>query len=142
MAGAGAVKEPPRSRYRVVERGRRLEVIDTQRPGASAPPADPQRPPLLAKLPRRTAFDGSARLTTASFYDDKAPRTIALDPTSATIVRWTGIGAIILVIAYIAAACVWPWLFAAIPLFIDKRMREPMRRAATRWLDRVEREAG
>lgn len=142
MARPGPVIEAPPSRYRVVERGRRLEVIDTRRADALNPPSGPrQRAPITASLPRRTAFDGSAQLTTSAFYDDKAPRTIALDPASATIVRWAYVAAVALAAAFVIAVVLAPWLLAVIPVVIDKRARKPLRARITRWLDTVEREA-
>ena len=135
--------EAPPPRYRVVERGRRLEVIDTRRPGMAAPPADPRRRvPIPVALPRRTAFDGSAQVVTTALYDDKAPRTIALDPASATIVRWAWIGAVVLAGAYVVSVVFAPWLLVAVPLLVDKRVRQPVRGAITRWLDKVERATG
>lgn len=134
---------PPPSRYRVVERGRRLEVIDTRQRGVARAPADPARRGSIAdRLPRRIAFDGSARLVTARFYDDKGPRTIALDPANATIVRWAEIGLILVAAICVALVVFAPWLLVVIPLLADKRVRQPVRAAVTRWLDTVEREAG
>lgn len=102
---------PPPSRYRVVERDRRLVVIDTwdkSAPpvGAPTPPAPstsrPTRPDLrgaMSATPERKggigglvvslacggAMDGEWRpiLTTKEYYDAKGPREIILSPPAA-----------------------------------------------------------
>lgn len=136
----------PPSRYRVIERGRRLEVIDrgAARRVTAAPPSPARPRPAAASwwptLPRRTRFDGGAELATHRTYDDKAPRLIALDPASAAIVRGVGWAALVAVLALAAAAIAWPWLLVAVALPFSDQVRKPLRAATTRWLDRVERE--
>jgi len=68
--------EVPPSRYRVVERGRRLEVIDTRvDPGAA-----PSRREVLRGLPNKTRFDGTREWTTRGWYDAGGPRRVRLGP--------------------------------------------------------------
>jgi len=74
----------PPPRWKVVERGRRLEVIDTR--------AGPERPAARAAggrpgLPRKLRFDGTLGWTTHPFYDDRGPRAVVLDGGPA---RWIG----------------------------------------------------
>lgn len=91
MAGKarGTMTEAPPGRYRVVERGRRLVVIDTRtgQPAARAPapgaaPAIPPRPPGAAveSTAPRTIDDrsGASILRTSRFYDLKGPREIVM----------------------------------------------------------------
>ena len=110
----------PPSRYRVVERGRRLEVIDTragvpavQRP-ANAEPAAPRPATGLSRhWPHRTRFDGTAEVMTHRLYDAKAPRTIALDPVLAGRFEWMKWATLVAVIVFAAGVAAFPWLFAA-----------------------------
>jgi hypothetical protein len=102
---------PPPPRYRVVERGRRLVVIDTwdksaPPAGAAIPPTPPASRPtpsnlpvamvatpqraggiggLLVSLACGGAMDGQWRpiLTTMEYYDAKGPREITLSPPAA-----------------------------------------------------------
>ena len=103
---------PPPPRYRVIERGRRLEVVDMWRDPAAAPPALVARGAagaMPARLPPRPAGSPKGRsrtarslaalsgkrppstgdaplpgmtLRTLSLFDEKAPRTIPLDAAS------------------------------------------------------------
>lgn len=56
--------EPPPSRYRVVERGRRLEVIDTR-----ATNGTPARRPAGGTRPPRGESGADGAFTTARFYE-------------------------------------------------------------------------
>jgi hypothetical protein len=137
----------PPSRWRVVERNRRLEVIDTHtgerlappRPAEPLPPRSSDRPsmPLL----RQTRFDGGGELTTHRLFDERAPRTIALDAGSAATVSRIQIGLPIVAMVALAAVALWPWLLALLVLPFRGEVRRPFRRRITAWLDRVEREA-
>ena len=103
---------PPPPRYRVIERGRRLEVVDTWRDPAAAPPAlvprktgaDARPRPSATAKTRSRGFqllktrplapllrplaggDGvpmpGTTLRTLSLFDEKAPRVIPLDAAS------------------------------------------------------------
>ncbi len=72
----------PPTRFRVIERGRRLVVIDTRAAG-----------PVAGAGPQRTRFDGGGEVVTAALYDDKAPRTLRLDAARLRIVGWCRAGA-------------------------------------------------
>lgn len=135
--------QPPPSRYRVVEQGRRLVVIDT-RTGTSA---DRGRDvaPTGAKTPlgpERIAFDGRAVLVTRPFYDDKAPRRLVLDEGAA---RWLenarslGIGAAVLaVVAAILIPQIVPIGLIAIVAVVNGKSRARLRAGLTAWLDRFD----
>ncbi|MGR6330660.1 hypothetical protein ACU5AX_16480 [Sphingomonas sp. XXL09] len=142
----------PPSRWKVVERGRRLEVIDTQsgvRIGAAPPPvpssgARPGRPVTKARPApaekdgvwlRKVSFGGTSDLTTHRLYDDKGPRTVRLDPLSARIAGLAIGGIVLALTALIVAAVFWPAiLLVLVPLF-QGNIRAPFRRAVTQWLD-------
>jgi len=138
---------PPPSRWRVIERDRRLEVIDT-RTGerltktraaepASRPAANRSPIPLL----RQTRFDGGGELTTHRLYDGKAPRTIQLDAGSAAAVSRVQLGLAGAAMLFLVAVVALPWLLGLLVLPLRREVRQPIRRRITAWLDRVEREA-
>lgn len=143
----------PPSRWKVVERGRRLEVIDTQsdarigaappppapasgaRPGRSATKARPARAERDGVWLRKVSFDGTSDLTTHRLYDDRGPRTVRLDPLSARIAGLAMGGIVVTLTALIVAAVFWPAiLLVLVPLF-QGNIRAPIRRAITQWLD-------
>ena len=130
----------------MVERNRRLEVIDTHTgerlatPRAAEPPVPSPEQRFPLPLLRQTRFDGGGELTTHRFYDEKAPRTIALDAGSAATVSRVQLGLLVMAMVGLAAIAVWPWLVALLVLPFRGEVRRPFRRGITRWLDRVERE--
>jgi len=132
---------PPPPRYRVVEKGRRLIVIDTR----SGQPADGGRgePRDRTRLgPERIAFDGRAVLTTRPLYDDKAPRRLLLDEATA---RWLeaakslAIGAVMAMIVLVLFAPV----LASVPVIatlalLNPKVRALLRVPVTAWLDQFD----
>ena len=136
--------QPPPSRYRVVEQGRRLVVIDT-RAGESAirdrAPAVQDAAPLG---PERIAFDGRAVLVTRPIYDDKAPRRLVLDEGTA---RWLenarSIAIGVAVLAVVAAIFV-PSIIAVLVIgsvaLANPKTRAGLRKPITAWLDRYDME--
>ncbi len=161
----------PPTRFRVVERGRRLEVIDTAtgqalgskpRPTPAAPaagarrddtpllldrvldrPADERAAPERTRggLPRVTRFDGSLSVTTRAFYDDRAPRTVTLDPARATMLRWAAFALLVLLIVtpVLLLSLAWsslPLLFALGAVAFNPKMRERLRAGTTALIDR------
>lgn len=140
----------PPSRYKVVEKGRRLVVVDTYsgamvtgahpsldgrervtRPAARAPDRPAPTPP------RKQATAPTGTITTRPWYDDKAPRTLEI-PESASN-TW-------LIVAAILAACalvVW-YLFGFFGLFVigffllQTGLRKGLRKAVTGWLDQFD----
>eukprot|EP01136_Pigoraptor_vietnamica_P032015 Opistho-1_new@93341 len=90
MAGAarGQVTDAPPGRYKVVERGRRLIVIDTRtgQPATRAPapvaPSAPRPPTAPVETTQPRTIDdrsGAAILRTTRLYDLKAPREIVMN---------------------------------------------------------------
>ncbi|WP_394654333.1 hypothetical protein [uncultured Sphingomonas sp.] len=136
--------QPPPSRYRVVEQGRRLVVIDT-RTGAPADQGRDVAPMEKAGLgPERIAFDGRAVLVTRPFYDDKAPRRLVLDEGAA---RWLenarslGIGtAVLTVVAAIFAPSIIAVAVIGAVALANPKTRAGLRKPITAWLDRYDRE--
>ena len=125
--------DPPPGRYRVVEKDRRLIVIETATGAPVARRPVPDARPGVAQ----TMFDGRATLTTRAFYDAKGPRTLTLDPGATALLgrlRLVGIAAALL---YVIAAVALPWILLLIPLLASQpKLRAAARTAATRWLDR------
>lgn len=126
--------EPPPSRYRVVERGRRLEVIDTRVTGA-VPGGQPMRE---ARRPRREGGIDSS-FTTARFYDDKAPRRIAFDAAARDRLGRLRLVAMIAAMAWVMLAVWQPWVaLAPLAILASNGPRRTTRQRLTRWLDRYE----
>ncbi len=149
---------PPPSRYRVVERDRRLVVIDTWDKGGS--PAAPlvSRPaqrgviaarpssgvgPLLVNLACVGAADGESRpiLMTMEYYDAKGPREIILSPPAARrLGRLLSRAAIALAVI---AVLLWTFPYLLILLvggfwFGTAALDSAAKPAVTRWLDGLE----
>lgn len=135
----------PPSRYRIVERDRRLEVIDTWAEGSPTPrgPLDPSKPPrsILAVLPapEQAGFDGRATLTTHRAYDLKGPRTVLLDPGSVAMLGRLKLAALSVAFFYVLIVAVTtPWLLMAPVFLFQPTIREPVRAWITKWLGRFE----
>lgn len=146
---------PPPTRYKVVERGRRLEVIDTStgKPASSpAPlplagvrggdfgtaPRDPSAPPASG----RHAQAGSAGLDSGTFvtrrwYDDKAPRTIRMNYVNRA--RFTNLRygiAIAVALLVVLAFLFWPFaLILVVLVTVNPKIRAQIRAGVTRWID-------
>lgn len=139
--------DAPPPRYRVVEQGRRLVVIDRWREGdatARQPGAAPAPgASLLGKASgfRRTRFDGGGVLVTRRWYDDRGPRTLTLGEGAATTFSRMRFGAIVAAMLLVLAA-IWQPLLVAIAgmgalSLLNEEARAPVRTRVTRWLDRV-----
>lgn len=148
---------PPPTRYKVVERGRRLEVIDTLtgKPASSsvplplplagvrggdvgAAPRDLSAPPASG----RHAQAGSAGLDSGTFvtrrwYDDKAPRTIRMNYSNRaglTNLRY-GI-AIAVALLVVLAFLFWPFaLILVVLVTVNPKIRTQIRASITSWID-------
>ncbi|MEG3181540.1 hypothetical protein [Sphingomonas sp. LT1P40] len=130
----------PPSRYKVVERGRRLVVIDTHtgQPATrghvpTAPRPEPSDRPIESVAPSRVDDrSGSNILTTARFYDLKGPREIVMtEEFSNRLGRAIGGWLIALFVFGTFATIFFPWLWI-VPVFI---LLQPKARAATRqWI--------
>ncbi|MFD1789649.1 hypothetical protein ACFSC3_19005 [Sphingomonas floccifaciens] len=133
--------QPPPSRYRVVEEGRRLVVIDT-RTGESATRGRDALPERVPLGPERIAFDGRAVLVTRPFYDDKGPRRLVLDEGTAAWLenaRSLAIGGVVLavVLTIFIPSLMALFVIGAVAL-ANGRTRATLRSYATSWLDRYE----
>jgi hypothetical protein len=148
---------PPPPRYKVVERGRRLEVIDTRtgRPASShgARPATSKRQDDLlgirseakGKPPLRSpaGLDDGNVFTTKHWYDDKAPRTIRLNYVTRRRLDTLRFGFAI-VAAIGVALSVWWWPVFPILLMglaAAPKSRRNLRAAATRFVDTLDQAA-
>ncbi|WP_109807899.1 hypothetical protein [Sphingosinithalassobacter portus] len=131
-----AVEAPP-SRYRVIERNRRLEVVDTWNHGR--PPASPRSPiprdlgeerrPRDAaprrqdaawKAPRTRSSrlsplgqdaEGRMLLRTAGWWDGKGPRTVTLRRNAAEAVQPVAALMVVAAAVVIIVCLFQPWLF-------------------------------
>lgn len=157
---------PPAPRYKVVERGRRLEVIDTQtgRPASShasvplvgAPKGrapERSRDVLMgapaarssAEAPQRSpaGLDNGNVFTTRRWYDEKAPRTIKLNFT--TRKRIDGLRFGIAIAAAIGVALSF-WWWPVFPVLVvglaaAPKSRKNLRAAVTRFVDTLDQAA-
>ena len=131
----------PPPRYRIVERGRRLEVTDMwqngARPAHIAYSKDMARPSpgKLTALPRlRTVkFDGTSELTTARWFDDKGPRHITL---SGETLQPIWVFFVLGMVALVAVAIFVPALLLAVAAVGSAKTRATARSIITGWLDR------
>lgn len=149
----GAVTEIPPSRYKVVERDRRLVVIDTltgkptSTPGPVGPVIRAEQPPpaerpVTEDAPRQIDDRSGAQiLTTSPLYDLKAPRRIVMgdrfnEKIGAAIGGWLA-G---LIFAFVIALLFFPWLLLVpVALLLQPKVRAAIRQWITARLDEVER---
>lgn len=135
--------QPPPPRYRIYERNRRLVVIDNWAQGSGPvrspvtfAESPPTKPTPVGKLDR-IAFDGRTSFTTHPLFDAKGPRTIILDPGSASAIGGIKVGLTVATFALLVIAFIAPYLLIVLFVLIDRRVREQIRAGATAWLDRV-----
>lgn len=144
----------PPSRYKVVERDRRLVVIDTltgkpaSAPGPIPPaerqdhPPSPIERPVTEDEPRRIDDRSGAQiLTTTRLYDLKAPRQIVMgDRFNEKIGKAIGGWLIALFFAFTIAFLFFPWLIVVpFVLALQPKVRAATRQWITARLDEVER---
>ena len=148
----------PPSRYKVVERGRRLVVIDTlsgepvspvdasqreriaaleHRQQSSAPVRTAQPPP--SSLPITASAQGL--LTTQRWFDDKAPRRVRLRQDN------QGMASVVLLVLFVVPVVAflifgWPILLFLGVVLTQKAVRALLRGMVTRWLDGMDQVAG
>ena len=142
----GDVTDAPPSRHKVVERGRRLVVIDTRtgQPATrepapvAAPVPRPQKAPVESTAPR--AIDdrsGATILRTTRLYDLKGPREIVMTQTfSDRLGRAIGGWLIAFLVFTMVATLFFPllWLLPVVLLFQPK-VRAAFRNWMTARLD-------
>jgi hypothetical protein len=160
------MSEPPSPRYRVVERDRRLVVIDTW--DKSAPPVGAPTPPtsrptrpdprgtigvapersggiggLLVTLACGGAMDGEWRpiLTTMEYYDARGPREITLSPPAAR--RLGNLLSRVAIALAVIAVILWIFPYLLVLLiggfwFGMAALSSAAKPAVTRWIDGLE----
>ncbi len=153
--------EPPPQRYRVVERGRRLEVIDTWNgdrpvsaplppmpgrrdtmepapsPAAKAPPVHLRLSP--AKAQTRQQLNGGRTLRTAAWWDARGPRTLYLSHKGDdALTRAVGYAGALIAILFVVGLFVPPFGFLLIVLAVSKPSRNAVRARITEWLDALD----
>lgn len=152
------VMDAPGTRYKVIERGRRLEVIDTWNGNVPVTPVRAQpakRPRDLAgaaqslRTPRRAAPQpietgyapkldqrGRGLLNTQPWYDDKGPRQLVV--TEAGQAKLQGVKVVALVglaIAAVFAYLLWPVSLFVLFFAFNNGARKSLRAASTNFLD-------
>ena len=135
--------QPPPTRYKVVERGRRLEVIDswTGEPASKSvrvpQPAD--RSTMIEARSAKLDQRGRRILRTQGWYDAKGPREIVLNAAGEARLRSIQIsGLILLGVAVLAGFIFWPILVFVGAVLLRGSPRDALRRGATRMIDRLQ----
>ncbi|WP_312488260.1 hypothetical protein [Sphingomonas sp.] len=142
----------PPTRFRVVERGRRLEVIDTQAPKSSAPAApkpldlaglptagvDRAQTGDRAWLPTKIRFDGGSVWTTQRLYDAKGPRTLTLNAGTVGQMRMAAGVLIAGFIGWLILASFVPVELSLPLLLASGKTRATLRNGVTEWIDRLQ----
>jgi hypothetical protein len=145
--------QPPRTRYKVVERGRRLEVLDTWNGDAPVQPRRPVQPepakpqpsasPLESLHAPRIDSRGRRLLDTQGWYDAKGPRRIVLTEEGEAKLKGLWIVAFVaLFILGVAVFLFWPLLFVVGFFVMRANVRDALRKAATQFLDDINQPAG
>ena len=136
----------PPSRYRVAERGRRLEVIDTQA-GKTPPARKPDAPRSMDggkprfTIPEKVRFDGGGSWTTDGFYDAKGPRTLTLDAGAMQKLRYAGAGLVAVVIVWALLGFAIPIIWGAPMLLLNPKVRQAAREQVTGFIDGLDTDA-
>lgn len=133
--------KPPATRYRVVERGRRLVVIDTQTGAPVSQHGDPARPnPAVQRSP--AGVDDGSVFTTQRWYDDKAPRTVRLNYASRQQIKNIRFSiAIAVAVCVILGFLFWPVLIVLAVLLVQPKLHKQARAAVTGWIDGLDQAA-
>jgi hypothetical protein len=144
----------PPTRYRVVEQGRRLIVIDTQAGRSSTPPAFVSRREVFAGRPNslegprpepgkaeprgRYAGGEGFSFVTARWYDGEGPRRIRLDPDGTT--QLIAVLLISLVVAgFFVTLIGWPVLLVLGFLAFNPKVRTGLGKVGATWLTALDR---
>ncbi|WP_448662561.1 hypothetical protein ACG3SL_18140 [Sphingomonas sp. CJ20] len=153
--------QPPPTRYKVVERGRRLLVIDSWT-GAEATkplPAEPaargrtDRPPRAIARARHGTnpvvanpvapaelAPGDVMFTTRRWYDDRAPRRIRENFSNRSRIERVGQIAAFSIAVFLGLSVVfWPYVpLLLVPVLATKGVRDRLRGAITRGIDALD----
>jgi hypothetical protein len=150
----------PPTRYRVVEQGRRLVVIDNwtggpvqntaarppempgeRRAAMQAPPPAPARPAPRSEPRGRYAGGEGLRFVTARWFDNEGPRTIRINQDGQT-----RLGMVLLVMlvvgAFFIAIIGWPIALVLGFVALNAKARGGLRTAATTWLTALDANEG
>jgi hypothetical protein len=147
----------PPTRYRVVEQGRRLVVIDNWagapvRPVTAPPPEMPGErrgrmeapkpaPSVRAEARGRYAGGEGFSFVTARLYDDEGPRRIRMNKEGQTqLVAIAAVLAVVLVFLVVVAG--WLLFFPLVVLALNPKARGGLRTAATTWLTALDTSEG
>ena len=145
----------PPSRYRVVEQGRRLVVIDTLAGRSVTPPAIASRPEMPSDRPRtmeaprpqpqrrpppgkpeprgRYAGGEGFSFETARWFDNEGPRTIRIGKDSQT--QLLAVLVVVLGLGFVLAMLLgWVLAFPVAFVIFHEKTRIALRAAATTWL--------
>lgn len=140
------MRDAPPTRYKVVERGRRLEVLDTWNndapvkpmAGAPSPPARLDKAPSPRSVRPGPSPHSPGTLTTSAWYDAQGPRQIAL--TAAGEAKLKGLKAVGGITAMFAALAIWffwPLMLLAVFALLRGDARTALRRGAATFIDRI-----
>lgn len=143
------MSEPPPPRYKVVERGRRLEVIDTwngnapvgHKPPVPAPvlPASPAAAPLSAPSSPQIDARGRRRFTTSGWYDARGPRVLLLDADGERQLDNARAVLVAVAVAIVLLGLLWwPLLIMLAIVAGQPRARNNLRKGAAEWLDSID----
>ncbi len=90
----------------------------------------------MGKL-QRVAFDGRTAFTTHRLFDAKGPRTIVIDPGSASMIGGVKVALVVAVAVLAGLMIVSPYLMLPLVLVLQRRVRTRIRAITTAWLDRA-----
>lgn len=127
--------KPPPTRYRVVEKGRRLVVIDslTGAPVSEQPRGGPSAGPV-----RRSpaGVDDGSVFTTRPWYDEKAPRTVRLNYGARQRIKNVRFAIAVAAAAFVAVLFLfWPFSLILAVLLVQPKLHKQARGMVTRWID-------
>lgn len=141
--------DAPPSRYKVVERGRRLVVIDTRtgqpavrEPVVHIPAPGAARPVETSARNNVDDRSGNAVLVTSRLYDLKGPRRIVINEAASNRMG-RGIGSVVIGLVAFAILAVFFPLLLLLPaiLLFQPKVRNGFRQWITARLDEAERAA-
>jgi hypothetical protein len=134
--------KPPPTRYRVVEKGRRLVVIDTLTGAPVREHGDPSAPARQPVRQSPAGVDDGSVITTQLWYDDKAPRTVRMNYASRQQIKnFRFVIAIAVAVLVVLGFLFWPLLVVVGVLLAQPKLHKQARAAVTRWIDGLDQAA-
>lgn len=145
--------DAPGTRYKVVERGRRLEVIDTwnhnapvsemRDPGSPAVRADDAVSAARAMGASRPIAGSARSFQTSPWYDEKGLRTVPLTAQGEAKLKGLRLMALILLFAAVVIAFIsWPILLVLPFVLVNAQTRKQLRAAGTKFIDGINQPGG